>query len=246
MSKTIKVTNCVRGVISPLLSNIILDELDRQLEKRGHSFARYADDISVYVSSEVSAKRVMQSIIRYVEEKLLLKVNREKTKISKPDESTLLGFSFRTYKGKWIIRVARRSVERIKQKFKAVTQRSKPMPEKERIAKLNAMIRGWVNYFVIAKAKVLMQYLDGNVRTRLRMCKWKQWKTSKARITNLFKLGATRRDAYLHGRSSPGYCRAAQSFILCKTLTVAYFRKQGYVGFYDVYHGRTEKQMKLF
>jgi len=231
--------------LSPLLSNIILDELDKELENREHSFVRYADDISVYVTSEAAAKRIMKSIIRYVEENLLLKVNRGKTKISRPEESTLLGFSFRTCKGKWIIRVAKRSVERIKQKFKAVTLRSKPMPEEERIAKLNAMIRGWVNYFAIARAKVLMQHLDGNVRTRLRMCKWKQWKTRKARITNLFKLGATRKDAYLHGRSSLGYCRAAQSYILCKTLTVTYFRKQGYIGFYDHY-GRTEKQMKLF
>lgn len=232
--------------LSPLLSNIVLDELDKELERRGHSFVRYADDVSIYVSSETAAKRVMQSVIRYVEEKLLLKVNREKSKVSRPEESILLGFSFRTYKGKWIIRVAKRSVERIKQKFKAVTLRSKPMPETERIVKLNNMIRGWVNYFIIAKAKTLMQHLDGNIRTRLRMCKWKQWKTRKARMTNLFKLGATRKDAYSHGRSSLGYCRAAQSYILCKTLTVAYFRKQGYVGFYDLYHVRIAKQIKLF
>jgi RNA-directed DNA polymerase len=232
--------------LSPLLSNIVLDELDKELEKRRHAFVRYADDVSVYLLSETSAKRVMTGITKFIEAKLRLKVNREKTKVSKPEGSMLLGFSFRMYKSKWIIKIARRSVERIKQKFKAITLRSKSMSEGERIAKLNTIIKGWANYFVIAKAKVLMQHLDGNVRTRLRMCKWKQWKTTQTRRANLLKLGVSFRDAYCHGGSSVGYCRVAQSFILCKTLTNAYFRKQGYVGFYDLYHWRTEKQTSLF
>jgi len=232
--------------LSPLLSNIVLDELDKELGKRGHSFVRYADDVSVYLSSEAAAKRVMTNITTFIEGKLLLKVNREKTKVSKPEGSMLLGFSFRLLKGKWIIRVARRSAKRIKGKLKAITLRSKSMSEGERITKLNTIIRGWVNYFVIAKAKSVMQSLDGNVRNRLRMCKWKQWKVTKARRANLLKLGASFRDAYNHGGSGAGYCRVAQSFILCKTLTDAYFRKQGYVGFYDLYHGRTEKQTSLF
>jgi group II intron reverse transcriptase/maturase len=232
--------------LSPLLSNIVLDELDKELEKRGHSFVRYADDVSVYLSSEAAAKRVMTNITTFIEGKLLLKVNREKTKVSKPEGSMLLGFSFRLLKGKWIIKVAGRSAKRIKQKLKAITLRSKSMSEGERITKLNTIIRGWVNYFVIAKAKSVMQSLDGNVRNRLRMCKWKQWKVTKARRANLLKLGASFRDAYNHGGSSAGYCRVAQSFILCKTLTDAYFRKQGYVGFSDLFLGRTEKQTSLF
>ena len=232
--------------LSPLLSNIVLDELDKELEKRGHAFVRYADDVSVYVSSEASAKRVMTGITKYIEEKLRLKVNREKTRAGEPEESILLGFSFRKLKGKWIIKITRRSVARIKGKLKAITLRSRPMSEGERITKLNPMIRGWVNYFVIARAKSWMQHLDGNVRNRLRMCKWKQWKTTQARRANLLKLGASSRDAYHHGGSSAGYCRVARSFILCKTLTDAYFRKQGYVGFSDLFLGRTEKQTSLF
>lgn len=232
--------------LSPLLSNIVLDELDKELEKRSHSFVRYADDVSVYLSSEASAKRVMTGITNYIEGKLLLKVNREKTKVSKPEISTLLGFSFRKYKGKWIIRIARKSADRIKQKLKAITLRSKSISESERIAKLNTIIRGWVNYFVIAMAKSRMQHLDGTVRNRLRMCKWKQWKATKTRRANLLKLGVSPRDAYHHGGSSAGYCRVARSYILCKALPDAYFRKQGYVGFSDLYYQRTEKQTSLF
>jgi RNA-directed DNA polymerase len=232
--------------LSPLLSNIALDELDKELEKRRHNFVRYADDVSVYLSSESAAERVMSTMTKFIERKLRLKVNREKTKVSKPRKSRLLGFSFSLYKGKWIIHIARRSVERIKKKFKAMTLRSKSMSEGERIAKLNTVIRGWVNYFVIAKAKSRMQHLDGNLRTRLRMCKWKQWKTTQTRRANLLKLGASLGDAHNHGGSSAGYCRVAQSFILCKTLTDAYFRKQGYVGFFDLYQRRTEKQTSLF
>jgi RNA-directed DNA polymerase len=103
-----------------------------------------------------------------------------------------------------------------------------------------------VNYFVIAMAKTWMESLDGHVRNRLRMCKWKQWKVTKARRANLLKLGASSRDAYEHGGSSAGYSRVARSYILCKTLTVAYFRKQGYVGFSECYAERTDKQTSLF
>lgn len=229
-----------------MLSNIILDELDKELEKRGHSFVRYADDISVYVSSKSSAERVMESITNFVESKLLLKVNRKKTKVSTPEESVLLGFSFRVFKGNYIIKIARRSVERIKRKFKAITLRSKSISEMERITQLNTIIRGWVNYFKIAMAKTLMQHLDGNVRTRLRMCSWKQWKNIRTRRRNLLTLGADKRTAREHSRSRLGYCRIAQTYVLCTTLTVSYYRRHGYVGFYDLYHNKTEKQMKLF
>src|SRR5690606_22705720 len=138
------------------------------------------------------------------------------------------------------------SAHRIKRKFKEITKRNAPLSEEERITKLNTMIKGWVNYFVIAKAKTLMQHLDGNVRMRLRMCKWKQWKNIRTRRRNLLKLGAKPKDAYQWGGSSKGYCRVAQTFILSKTLKVAYYRKKGYVGFYDLYYRQTEKQMKLF
>jgi len=232
--------------LSPLLSNIVLDELDKELEKRNHSFVRYADDVSIYLSSETSARRVMTGITKYIEGKLLLKVNKDKTNVSKPEVSVLLGFSFRQYKGKWIIKIARKSADRIKHKLKAITLRSKSISESERIAKLNTIIRGWVNYFVIAMAKSRMQHLDGTVRNRLRMCKWKQWKAAQTRRVNLLKLGVSSRDAYHHGGSGAGYCRVARSYILCKALPDAYFKKQGYVGFSELYYRLTEKQTSLF
>ncbi|MEG5073099.1 group II intron reverse transcriptase/maturase [Microcoleus sp. B3-D2] len=232
--------------LSPLLSNIILDELDKELENRGHAFVRYADDISIYVSSESSAERVMQNITKFIEGELLLKVNRKKTKVSKPDQSTLLGFSFRLYKEKWIIRIARESVLRMKRKFKAITKRNAPLSEGERIAQLNVLIRGWVSYFSIATAKSLMKNLDGNVRKRLRMCIWKQWKKIKTRRRNLLKLGARRRDAYEWGASGKGYCAVAEGFILCTVLTQAYYNRKGYKGFYENYYLKTEKQTSLF
>ena len=233
--------------VSPILSNIVLNELDHEIEKRGHAFVRYADDCSLYVSSEKAAVRVKESITCFIETVLLLKVNREKTKISSPQQSTLLGFSFTTYKGSWVIKIARSSVDKMKEKCWLITKRNNPLSEGERIAKLNSITRGWVNYFVIAQALVTMRNMDSKLRSRLRMCKWKQWKKGKTRHRNLLQLGAKKRDARVWAWAKGSYCRVANSFILCQTLTVAYFRKQGYVGFHEFYQlQRNDKQFKLF
>lgn len=162
--------------LSPLLSNIVLDELDRELLLRGHRFVRYADDCSIYVKSEKSAQRVMESITDYIEKKLKLKVNRTKSKVSRPQDSTLLGFSFYQGTEGWQIRIAPKSFDRIKQKIREKTKRNDPAGAKEKIKKLEAVIRGWVNYFAIAKAKSRMEELDKLVRTRLRIGIWKHWK----------------------------------------------------------------------
>jgi RNA-directed DNA polymerase len=232
--------------LSPLLSNIVLDELDKELEKRGHSYVRYADDCSIYVKSEAAAKRVAESIIKYIEEKLLLKVNRAKTKISRPNESTLLGFTFLKTKTGWEIWIADKSIGRIKEKCKAITSRRKGVSEKGRIDQLQSIITGWVNYFVIAKAKGVMQDLDRMVRTRLRMCQWKAWKQPKTRVRALIKLGFSSDWAQKCGNSSKGYCRAANSKILKQTLTNKVLAKRGYSGFYNTYHGKTGAQPSLF
>ena len=232
--------------LSPLLSNIVLDEFDKELEKRGHSYVRYADDCSIYVRSEASAKRVAESVIKYIEGKLLLKVNREKTKISRPWESGLLGFSFFRQNGGWEIRIGDKAVSRITEKCKDITSRSNGVSEKERIRKLQSVINGWVNYFVIARARTVMEDLDGLVRTRLRICQWKIWKKPATRVKRLLKLGASKQNAYQWGNSSKGHCRVAHSPILCRTLNNQYFVKQGYKGFYNTYHGKTEAQPSLF
>lgn len=232
--------------LSPLLSNIVLDELDKELSARGHRYVRYADDCSIYVRSEKSALRVMETITEYIERKLKLKVNRTKSKVSRPNESTLLGFSFYRDKSTWEIRIAPKSMESIKRKMKEQTQRKNPSPTKDKIKKMEAVIRGWVNYFSIARAKRKMQEMDRLVRTRLRMGIWKQWKNTKTKNWNLQKLGINRQKAYEWSNSRKGYCRIAHSPILCVALDNDYFTRLRYIGFATYYHWKTELQQKLF
>lgn len=233
--------------LSPLLSNIILDELDKELSRRSLSFVRYADDYSIYVKSEKSARRVLGSITKYIEKDLKLKVNKEKSKVSSPRESTLLGFSFYKDRGAWAIRISKKSIVRIKEKSKATTKRNSGSNTGQKILKMQTLIQGWVNYFSIAKAKSVMQKLDSCVRVRLRMCLWKEWKRCKTRTRNLLKLKASKQKSYEWGNSSKGYCRVAHSPILSTTLNNAYFIKQGYTGFYNTYKRLTnETQLSLF
>jgi group II intron reverse transcriptase/maturase len=233
--------------LSPLLSNIILDELDRELSIRRLSFVRYADDCSIYVRSAKSAHRVLSSITGYLEKELKLKVNREKSKVSHPTKSTLLGFSFYRESGRWSIRIAKKSIDRIREKSKAITRRNNGSNTRQKLLKLQPLIQGWVNYFSIAKAKSTLHELDGFVRLRLRMGIWKEWKTCRTRVSNLLKLKAGKQKSYEWGNSSRGYCRVAHSPILCTTLNNAYFTKQGYSGFYDTYTRLTKgTQQQLF
>lgn len=233
--------------LSPLLSNIILDELDKELTSRGHSFVRYADDCSIYVESDKSAHRVLGSITKYIEESLKLKVNKEKSKVSRPVESTLLGFSFYQSNGKWEIRIAKKSIKRIKEKTKEVTARNNGSNTKQKLLKIKPIIQGWVNYFSLAKAKSIMEHLDEGVRTRLRMGLWKEWKSCRTRVANLLKLGASKQKSYQWGNSSKAYCRVAHSPILCTTLNNTYFTRIGYVGFQNTYNRITQQtQTSLF
>ena len=234
--------------LSPLLSNIVLNELDKELAVRGHHYVRYADDCSIYVRSEKSAMRVMETVTEYIEKILKLKVNRTKSKVSRPEECTLLGFCFeRSAKG-WEIRIASKSLKRIKEKMRAHTKRSDPSGAKDKIKKMEAVITGWVNYFKIAaaKAKSDMQRLDEFVRTRLRMGIWKQWKLPKTKISNLQKLGLKGSSAYTYGKSRKGCCRVAHSPILSRTLNNTYFTELRYIGFVKYYYWKTEHQLKLF
>lgn len=234
--------------LSPLLSNIVLDALDKELEGRGHSFVRYADDVSIYVRSERAAGRVMETITEYVEKELKLKVNREKSQISQPDQSNLLGFSFfrREGKDKWEIKIAPKSLRRIKEKIRAGTQRRDPAKASEKIKKLEAVILGWVNYFRIAQAKRAMLELDWMVRHRLRMGIWKQWKTPQNRVKNLRKLGLAKNLLYRCGKSSTNYYRVGNSQVLKTAISNNVLQKAGYVGFYNHYYWKTEHQTKLF
>jgi RNA-directed DNA polymerase len=232
--------------LSPLLSNIMLHELDKKLRERGHRFVRYADDCSIYVGSEKSATRVLEHIITYIEDELLLKVNREKTRISGAHESQLLGFSFYNTKGRYEIRISEKSLFRIKAKCKAITKSSDPTGTESRLKKLEEVIRGWVTYFKIAKAKTNMEMLDGLVRTRLRILTWRRWKHTRTKVANLVHLGIKQSKAYMWGHTSKGPCRVSHSPILMQTLGIKYWRKAGYVGFSTHYSTWQDQRGTLF
>lgn len=231
--------------LSPLLSNIVLHELDKELEKRGHRFVRYADDCSIYVRSEKSAHRVKESIIRYIEEDLKLSVNRQKTKVSRPTGSSLLGFSFYG-RGKWQVRLSPSSVKSIKQKIRERTKRNHPGKLSQIIGGMDTLIRGWVNYFRIARAGQLMVRLDEMIRIRLRMILWKQWKKAARRMRQLQQLGIRREQAYQWSYCRKGYCRIAHSKVLCVSLNNEYFSKLKFTGFANYYFWKTKHQTKLF
>ena len=178
------------GNLSPILSNIMLNELDKELEARGLHFVRYADDCVIAVGSSAAANRVMHSITGWIERKLGLKVNMTKTKVTKPMGLKYLGFGFVKMGDKWEARPHKDSLERFKRKLKRLTKRSWSVPMDVRIQQLNWVIRGWINYFRIGKMKNNMQTIDEHLRTRMRIVIWKQWKTSQKRHWGLRKLGA--------------------------------------------------------
>jgi len=231
--------------LSPLISNILLDQLDQELEKRGHLFVRYADDISIYVRSEKSALRVMRSITTFIENDLKLRVNGQKSRVSRPRSSTLLGFSFYGSKTGWEIRIAPKALRSIREKMKQHTKRNDPTGIKDRINKIELSIRGWVNYFALAKAKNQMSRLDEMMRVRLRIIIWKQWKHAKTRQRNLMKLGINRGKAYEWSHTHKGYCRTAHSPILQRSVNNAYLASLKYTGFANYYYWKTEHQTKL-
>ena len=179
------------GNLSPLLSNIMLNELDKEMERRGLGFVRYADDCVIAVRSEASAKRVMYSITDWIERKLGLKVNADKTHITRPMNLKYLGFGFwKDSKTKeWKCRPHKDSVQKFKRTLKKLTERRKSMAFAERVKQLNRVIRGWINYFAIGRMKTAMTDIDAHLRTRLRVIIWKQWKVPKKRQWGLQKLG---------------------------------------------------------
>lgn len=178
------------GNLSPILSNIMLNELDKELEARELNFVRYADDCIIVVKSSAAANRVMHSVTCWIERKLGLKVNANKSKVTRPMRLKFLGFGFVKMNGKWEATAHRDSLSNFKRKLKALTKRSWSISMDERIMRLNWVIRGWISYFRMAKMKGHMEVIDGRLRTRLRIVIWKQWKTGEKRYWGLRKLGA--------------------------------------------------------
>ncbi|MFC3926320.1 reverse transcriptase domain-containing protein, partial [Clostridium punense] len=223
------------GPLSPLLSNIMLTELDRELERRGHKFCRYADDNNIYVKSKRAGDRVMQSITAFIENKLKLKVNKDKSAVDRPWKRKFLGFTFYQWYGKVGIRVHEKSVKKFKAKIKAITARSSALNMKQRMIKLRQCIIGWLNYFGIANISNLTKELDEWTRRRLRMCFWKQWKRIKAKHDNLRKLGIKDDKAWEYANTRKSYWRIANSPILSTTLTNSYLENIGYTSIFKRY-----------
>ncbi|MEG6570562.1 group II intron reverse transcriptase/maturase, partial [Thermoanaerobacterium thermosaccharolyticum] len=216
------------GPLSPLLANIMLDELDKELERRGHKFCRYADDCNIYVKSRSAGNRVMKSIKKFIETKLKLKVNEAKSAVDRPWKRKFLGFSFYIKENKVRIRIHEKSIKRFKEKVREITNRNKGISMEYRIRRLNQITTGWVNYFGLADAKGIMRALDEWIRRRLRACIWKQWKKIKTKYDNLVRLGLEKQKAWEYANTRKGYWRISNSQILNMTLTNKYFEDIGY------------------
>ena len=177
------------GPLSPMLSNIMLNELDKELERRGHKFVRYADDCMIFCKSRKSAERTLKNIIPFIERKLFLKVNRKKTGVEHISKAKYLGYSFYRYKGKCRFRVHPKSVTKMKDKIRELTDRNNGMSNAKREEKYQQFVRGWVNYFRLADMKKLLRETDEWARRRIRAVYWKQWKKVKTKYRMLKALG---------------------------------------------------------
>ena len=223
------------GNLSPLLSNIMLNQLDKELENRGLRFVRYADDCVVTVGSEAAAKRVMYSVSRFIEKRLGLKVNMTKTKIVRPSKLKYLGFGFWKSAEGWKSRPHQDSVQNFKRKLKKLTSRKWSIDLDSRIEKLNWLIRGWINYFALTNMKSTMLSIDERLRTRVRVIIWKQWKKKSKRLWGLLKLGVPKWIADKVSGWGDHYQLVAQKSVLKRAISKPVLEKRGLVSCLDYY-----------
>lgn len=223
------------GPLSPLLSNIMLNELDRELERRGHRFVRYADDLMIFCKSRKSADRTLEKILPYIEGKLFLKVNQAKTVVDYVGKVKFLGFTFYKVKGVTKVRIHPKSMAKMKAKIKELTTRSNGWGNERRIERLRRYIIGWVNYYKIADMKNLMATTDEWLRRRIRMIYWKQWKKVKTRFRELKHLGIDADKAWQYANTRKGYWRISNSPILNRSLNNKTLGSLGYLFFADYY-----------
>jgi RNA-directed DNA polymerase len=226
--------------LSPLLSNVMLHELDKELVKRGLRFVRYADDFSIYAKTEKEARKAGNSIYLFLKNKLKLPINREKSGICRPANFTILGFGFtpvfeKGVKGKYQLIVSGKRWKTFRKKLKDITRKTTPCTFDERIARLKEVFRGWLEYFRIANIKLKLEALDQWLRNRLRYCIWHQWKTPERRRKNLIRLGVDYDHAYAWSRTRLGGWAVAQSPILVTTITLKRLGKRGYESTFEYY-----------
>lgn len=224
------------GPLSPLLSNIMLDVLDKELEERGHKFARYADDCNIFVKSKRAGNRVLQGITMFLERKLKLRVNQEKSDVASPTKRKFLGYSYYYVKGCAKLRVHEKSYKRLKEKIRKITNRNTGMNFNHRLKKLKEIIVGWVNYYKLANMEKKLKEIDGWIRRRLRACIWKTWKKVKTRFRNLAKLGVPKYKAWEYANTRKAYWRIAGSPILSKTITNQRLINHGFVSLSSQYN----------
>lgn len=223
------------GNLSPLLSNIMLNELDRELESRGQRFTRYADDCVIVVKSKAAATRVMYSITSWIERKLGLKVNATKTHITPPSKLKYLGFGFWKDKAGWKARPHEDSVEKFKRKLKQLCKRNWSVDLTYRIKKINEVTRGWINYFRIGSMKTKLQSIDEHLRRMFRVIIWKQWKTASKRIWGLTKLGINPWQAKLMSGFKNRYMVVSKTPAIKKAISKEKLTKRGLVSIFDYY-----------
>jgi group II intron reverse transcriptase/maturase len=221
--------------ISPLLANIMLDDLDRELERRGHRFVRYADDLRVYVASERAGQRVMASITQFIEQRLKLRVNRHKSAVARATSRPFLGFGFVRRAGTVKIGVSPKARQRAKDRLRQLTSRTWGVAMDRRIHAINRFTVGWTAYFALAEGERPFSDLDEWLRRRLRQVRWKEWKRGPTRARNLRALGVPPGKAREWANTGKGPWRVAGSWILNTTLTKAYWTSHGLHGFLDPY-----------
>jgi RNA-directed DNA polymerase len=240
-----KLTKRRKGVpqgspLSPLLSNVVLHELDKQLEEQGLKYVRYADDFSIYCMSKSTARKTGNAVFLFLKNKLKLPVNREKSGLRKPVQFTILGHKFvPTYekgaKGKYQLVVAEKSWDTLKQSLKTLTRKTSGLSVAERIDKLKEVGRGWLNYFRMASITGKLKDLDSWIRNRLRYCIWHNWKKPERKRKNLIRLGVDPNHAYAWSRTRMGGWAVAQSPIMITTVTLERLKKRGYEPMFDYY-----------
>ncbi|KYH30648.1 group II intron reverse transcriptase/maturase [Neomoorella mulderi] len=223
------------GPISPLLANILLDDLDKELEKRGHKFVRYADDCNIYVKSKRAGERVMASIRKFLQERLKLKINEEKSAVDRPWKLKFLGFSmYKARAGQILIRLAPQTIDRVKTKIREITSRNKSVKMAERIERLNTYLGGWIGYFALADTPSTFKNIEGWMRRRLRMCLWKQWKRVRTRYRELRALGLPEWVVHEFANARKGPWRMAHG-PMNRALGNAYWQSQGLMSLTERY-----------
>jgi RNA-directed DNA polymerase len=223
------------GPLSPLLSNILLDELDKELERRGHSFCRYADDCNIYVRSKAAGERVMKSITEFLTYRLRLRVNEEKSAVARPWQRKFLGYSM-TFHRQPRLKVAAASVQRLREKLRMRLREGRGRNLKRFIEELNALLRGWINYFRLAEVKGIFDELDGWLRRKLRCLLWRQWKRTWTRAKVLMKQGLAEARAWKSATNERGPWWNAGASHMNEAFPKSYFDKLGLISLLNQLH----------